>query len=178
MARKVLSIDPDDPAALVEIAQALAERTHDTDLDKDQRLAEAKKNAEHALVTIDTDIPSSGYPPEQLAAFKNFLRSEAYVILGTLSFKASDWPDAELNLRKSIEALPQQPDPVAVFRLAVALDMQNKLPEAMKYADQAVDLTKDRPDSGVGKAARDEKDRLTKLSGGSAPGQTATPPKK
>jgi tetratricopeptide (TPR) repeat protein len=178
MARKVLSIDPDDPAALVEIAQALAERTHDTDLDKDQRLAEAKKNAEHALVTIDTDIPTSGYPPEQLAAFKSFLRSEAYVILGTLSFKASDWPDAELNLRKSIEALPQQPDPVAVFRLAVALDMQNKLPEAMKYADQAVDLTKDRPDSGVGKAARDEKDRLTKLSGGTAPGQTATPPKK
>src|SRR6202166_1537564 len=103
MARKVLSIDPDDPAALVEIAQALAERTHDTDLDKDQRLAEAKKNAEHALVTIDTDIPTSGYPPEQLVAFKNFLRSEAYVILGTLSFKASNWPDAELNLRKSIE---------------------------------------------------------------------------
>jgi tetratricopeptide (TPR) repeat protein len=178
MARKVLSFDPDDPAALVELAQALAERTRDTDLDKDQRLADAKKNAEHALVTIDTDIPTSGYPPEQLVAFKNFLRSEAYVILGTLSFKASNWPDAEQNLRKSIEALPQQPDPVAVFRLAVALDMQNKLPEAMKYADQAVDLTKDRPDSGVGKAARDEKDRLTKLSGGTAPGQTATPPKK
>jgi tetratricopeptide (TPR) repeat protein len=178
MARKVLSLDPDDPAALVELAQALAERTRDTDLDKDQRLAEAKKNAEHALVTIDTDIPTSGYPPEQLVAFKNFLRSEAYVILGTLSFKASNWSDAEQNLRKSIEALPQQPDPVAVFRLAVALDMQNKLPEAMKYADQAVDLTKDRPDSGVGKAARDEKDRLTKLSGGTAPGQTAAPPKK
>jgi tetratricopeptide (TPR) repeat protein len=178
MARKVLSLDPDDPAALVELAQALAERTRDTDLDKDQRLADAKKNAEHALVTIDTDIPTSGYPPEQLVAFKNFLRSEAYVILGTLSFKASNWSDAEQNLRKSIEALPQQPDPVAVFRLAVALDMQNKLPEAMKYADQAVDLTKDRPDSGVGKAARDEKDRLTKLSGGTAPGQTAAPPKK
>jgi tetratricopeptide (TPR) repeat protein len=178
MARKVLSIDADDPAALVGVAQALAERTRDTDLDKDQRLAEAKKNAERALVTIDTDVPTSGNPPEQLEAFKNFIRSEAYVILGTLSFKASNWPDAELNLRKSIEALPQQPDPVAVFRLAVALDMQNKIPEAMKYADQAVDLTKDRPDSGVGKAARDEKDRLTKLSGGTAPGQTATPPKK
>jgi hypothetical protein len=40
-----------------------------------------------------------------------------------------------------------------------------------------VDLTKDRPDSGVGKAARDEKDRLVKLSGGSAPGQTAPPAK-
>jgi tetratricopeptide (TPR) repeat protein len=174
-ARKVLAIDADDPAALVGVAQALAEQTRDTDLDKDQKIAESKKDAERALVTVDTDLPTSGYPPEQLSAVKNYLRSEAYYILGTLSFKASSWAEAETNLRKSIDALPQQPDTVAVFRLAVALDMQNKIPEAMKYADQAVELTKDRPDSGVGKAARDEKDRLTKLSGGTAPGQTAAP---
>jgi tetratricopeptide (TPR) repeat protein len=174
-ARKVLAIDADDPAALVGVAQALAEQTRDTDLDKDQKIAESKKDAERALVTVDTDLPTSGYPPEQLSAVKNYLRSEAYYILGTLSFKASNWAEAETNLRKSIDALPQQPDTVAVFRLAVALDMQNKIPEAMKYADQAVELTKDRPDSGVGKAARDEKDRLTKLSGGTAPGQTAAP---
>jgi tetratricopeptide (TPR) repeat protein len=177
MARKVLTIDADDPAALVGVAQALAEQTRDTDLDKDQKNAEARKDAERALVTIETDVPTTGYPPEQLNAFKGFLRSEAYFILGTLSFKASNWADAEMNLRKSIDALPQQPDVVAVFRLAVALDMQDKLPEAMKYIDQAVDLTKDRPDSGAGKAAREEKDRLTKRSGGTAPGQTATPPK-
>ena len=175
MARKVLALDPDDPAALVGVAQALAEKTRDSDLDKDQKIAEAKKDAERALVTIDTDVPSSGYPPEQLAAFKNFLRSEAYFILGTISFKASNWAEAETNLRKSIDALPEQPDTIAVFRLAVALDMQSKYPEAMKYVNQAVDLTKDHPDSGVGKAARDEKDRLTKLSGGTAPGQSAPP---
>lgn len=177
MARKILAIDADDPAALVGIAQAVAERTHDTDLDKDERYAEAKKDAERSLMTVETDVPTSGYPPEQLNAFKNFLRSEAYLVLGTLSFKANNWPDAEVNLRKSIEVLPQQPDTLAVFRLAVALDMQNKVPEAMKAIDQAVDLTKDTPDSGVGKAARAEKDRLVKLSGGTAPGQAATPPK-
>ena len=105
------------------------------------------------------------------------MRSEAYFVLGTLAYKGNNWADAEANLRKSIDALPQQPDAVTVFRLAVALDMQNKLPEAMKYVDQAVDLTKDRPDSSVGKAAREEKDRLTKRSGGATPGQTATPPK-
>ena len=49
MGKKVLAIDPDDPAALVGVAQAMAERTHDTDLDKDQRYAEAKKDAERAL---------------------------------------------------------------------------------------------------------------------------------
>ncbi|MGP0021253.1 MAG: hypothetical protein ACLPHP_21975 [Candidatus Sulfotelmatobacter sp.] len=177
MAQKALTFDADDPEALVGLAQVIAERTRDTDLDRDQRVAEAKKDAERALVTIDTDIPSSGYPPEQLANYKGFLRSEAYAVLGKLASDAKNWPEAETNLRKSIDALPQAPDSIAVLRLAVALDMQNKLPEALKYADQAVDLTKDRPDSGVGKAARDEKDRLTKLSSGTAPGQSAAPPK-
>jgi len=176
MAKKILAIDADDPAALVGVAQALAEQTRDTDLDKDQQRAEAKKDAERALVTIDTDVPTTGYPPEKLAAFKGFLRSEAYFVLGTVSFKASNWADAETNLRKSIEALPEQPDTVAIFRLAVALDMQSKYPEAMKYVDQAVELTKDRADSGVGKAARAEKDRLVQLSSGAAPGAAA--PKK
>jgi tetratricopeptide (TPR) repeat protein len=177
MARKALSYDADDPEALLGVAQVLGEQLHDTDLDKDQKIAEAKKDAERALVTIDTDIPTVGYPAEQLAAFKNYLRSEAYVVLGTLSFKVNDWADAETNLRKSIDVFPQQPDTVAVFRLAVALDMQNKIPEAMKYADQAVDLTKDHPDSGVGKAARAEKDRLTKLNSGTPPGQAPAPQK-
>ena len=170
VAHKALTCDADDPEALLGVAQVLAERTRDTDLDKDQRLAEAKKDAERALVTIDTDVPTSGYPPEQLNAYKGFLRSEAYAITGTLAFNAKNYPEAETNLRKSIDAFPQQVDAVAVFRLAVALDMQNKIPEAMKYADQAVELTKDHPESGAGKAAREEKDRLTKLSSGTAPG--------
>jgi len=177
MAKKVLALDPDDPEALVGVSQVLAERTRDTDLDRDQRLAESRKDAERALQTVDTDIPSSGYPPEQLTAYKGYLRSEAYAVLGKLSSDAKNWPDAESDLRKSIEAFPQQVDSIAVLRLAVALDMQNRIPEALKYADQAVELTKDRPDSGAGKAARDEKDRLTKLSVGTAPGQAATPPK-
>ncbi len=170
MARKVLAIDADDPASLVGLAQGIAEKTRDTDLDKDQRLAEAKKDAERALVTVDTDVPTAGYPPEKLAAYKGFLRSEAYAVLGKMAADGKNWTEAETDLRKSIDALPDQPDPVAVFRLAVALDMQNKVPEALKFANQAVDLTKDRPDSGVGKAARDEQDRLTKLNSGSAPG--------
>jgi len=145
----------------------LAERTRDTDLDKDQRLAEARKDAQRALVTVDTDVPSSGYPPEQLAAFKGFLRSEAYAILGTLDYNAKAWADAEINLRKSIDAFPQQVDAVAVLRLSLSLDQQNKYPEALKYANQAVDLTKQ--GSNVGDAARTEKDRLTQLTSGGAP---------
>src|SRR5271169_1297706 len=167
MAQKVLTFDPDDPEALLGVAQVLAERTRDTDLDKDQRLAEARKDAQRSLVTVETDVPSTGYPPEQLNAFKSFLRSDAYAILGTLDFNAKAWADAEGNLRKSIDAYPQQVDAIAVFRLSVALDMQNKYPEALKYANQAVDLTKE--GSAAGDAARKEKDRLTQLTSGGTP---------
>jgi tetratricopeptide (TPR) repeat protein len=177
MAQKSLSFDPDDPEALVGVSQVLAERTRDTDLDRDQKLAEAKKNAERALVTVDTDVPSAGYPPEKIDQFKRYIKSEAYAILGTLASNAKNYPEAEANLKKSIEVFPEQVDSVAVLRLAVALDMENKIPDALKYANQAVDLTKDRPDSAAGKAARAEQDRLTKLSSGSAPGQSAAPPK-
>jgi tetratricopeptide (TPR) repeat protein len=164
MSQKVLTFDADDPEALLGVSQVLAERTRDTDLDKDQRLAEARKDAQRALETVETDVPSSGYPPEQLAAFKGYLRSEAYAILGTLDFNAKAWTNAEGNLRKSIDAFPQQPDPIAIFRLSVALDMQNKYPEALKYANQAVDMTK--AGTGAGDAARKEKDRLIQLIGG------------
>lgn len=168
MARKVLTFDPDEPEALVGLAQVLADRTRDTDLDKDQRLAEAKKSAERALVTVDTDVPSAGQPADKVEAYKGFIRSTAYEVLGNLAFNAKTWPDAETNLRKSIDAFPQSPDPIAIYRLAVSLDMQNKLDEAMKYCDQAIQLSPE--GTPVGTAARSEKDRLTKLKSGSAPG--------
>jgi tetratricopeptide (TPR) repeat protein len=169
MARKVLAIDPDDPEALVSVAQVQAEKVKDDSLDKDVLVAEAKKDAERALVTVDTDVPTSGYPEEQLKTYKNFIRSQAYFVLGTAAFKASNWPEAETNLKKSIDALPQQPDVIAVYRLALSLDFQNKIPEALKAAQQAVDLTKDNPDSPAGKAARQEQDRLMKYASTGTP---------
>jgi tetratricopeptide (TPR) repeat protein len=87
--------------------------------------------------------------------------------LGTIDFNSKSWSEAEGNLRKSVEAYPQEVDPIALFRLSVALDMQNKYPEALKYANQAVDMTKE--GTSAGDAARKEKDRLTQLSSGGAP---------
>jgi tetratricopeptide (TPR) repeat protein len=173
-ARKVLSLDPDDPEALLGVSQVMAERTRDTDIDKDQRIAEARKDAERALVTVDTDVPTAGQPQDRVDAYKGFLRSDAYAILGTIDFNNKAWASAEANFKKSIDALPQNVDPIAVFRLSVALDMQDKIPEALKYANQAVDLTK--AGTNAGDAARAEKDRLTKRSGGTA-AQTPAPPK-
>jgi tetratricopeptide (TPR) repeat protein len=174
MAEKVLKIDPDDPEALIGAAEVIAERTRETDLDKDQRLAEAKKDSDHALQTIDTDVAiPAGTPQERIDAYKGFLRSSAYSVLGTIAFDEKNYPEAESQFRKSIDALPSQPDPVVVLRLAIALDNQGKYPEALKEANRAVDLTQENTSAGT--LARRERDRLVQLTGGS-PAPAAKPP--
>lgn len=174
-AEKVLKIDPDDPEALVGAAEVIAERTRDTDLDKDERWAQAQKYASHAVETIETDVAiPAGTPQEKIDAYKGFLRSSAYSILGTINFNQEKYPDAENYFRKSVDALPSQPDPVVVLRLAIALDKQNKYPEALKEANHAVELTQE--GSVAGKLARQERDRLVQLTGGGTPAPAAKPP--
>jgi tetratricopeptide (TPR) repeat protein len=174
MGRKVLKIDPDEPTALVGVAQVLAERTRDTDLDKEQRLDEAMKLAQRSLTTVDTDIaPSPNTPQEKIDAFKGVLRSSAYAIMGTLEFNKEKYADAENYYRKSIDAYPAQLDPVVVLRLALALDKQGKYPEALKEANHAVELTQE--GSTAGGLARRERDRLVQLTGGS-PTPASKPP--
>jgi tetratricopeptide (TPR) repeat protein len=172
-AQKILKIDPDDPEALIGAAEVIAERTRDTDLDRDQRYAEAQKDSQRALQTIDTDaqIPA-GTPQEKIDAYKGFLRSSAYSILGTIAFNEKNYVEAEEQFRKSIDAFPAQPDPVVVLRLAIALDNQGKYPDALKEANRAVELTQENTTAGT--LARRERDRLVQLTGGGSP----TPPAK
>jgi tetratricopeptide (TPR) repeat protein len=174
MAQKDLKLDPDDPVALIGSAEVAAERTRDTDLDKDQRWAEAQKQAEHSIDTINTDLAiPAGVPQEKVDAYKSFLRSSAYSVLGTLAFSQEKYPDAENYFRKSIDAYPAQVDPVVVLRLAIALDKQGRYPDALKEANHAVELTQDGTTSGT--LARRERDRLVQLTGGT-PAPASKPP--
>jgi tetratricopeptide (TPR) repeat protein len=175
--RKVLAIDGDDPEALVMVAEVVAEKTKDSDLDKDQHYDEAMKMAEKATQTVDTDVSvPQGTPQDKLDAYKALLKSNAYSIMGTVKYKKEDYAGAQTDLQKSIDAYPQQPDPVVVLRLALSLDKQNKYPEALKAASRAVELTQD--GSQIGTLARRERDRLQQLTGGAAaPAQPAAQPK-
>jgi tetratricopeptide (TPR) repeat protein len=180
MGRKVLKIDPDDPEALVGVAQVLAERTRETDLDKDQRFDEGTKLALHAIETTDTDITvPPGTPQDKVDAYKGFLRSSAYYVLGTIQYSREKYADAEGYFHKSLDAFPSQPDPLAVLRLALSLDKQEKYPEALKYANQAVSLTESNQGTTLATLARNERDRLVQLTGGKPPAsaQNPAPPK-
>ena len=176
MGRKVLSLDGDNPEALVIVAEVIAERTHDSDIDKDQRFGEAIAMAKKAMQTVDTDISvPAGTPQEKIDAYKAGLRSNAYSILGTIDFKKEDYVGAQENLQKSIDMFPSSPVAVDILRLALALDKQGKYPEALKVANRAVELTQD--NTVIGTPARHERDRLQQLTGGAAPAQPQSPPK-
>ncbi len=184
MGRKVLKIDPDDPEALVGVAQVLAERTRDSDLDKDQRLDEGAKLAQHAVQTVDTDITvPPGTPQEKIDEYKGFLRSSAYYVLGTIQYTREKYADAEGYFHKSLDAYPSQPDPLAVLRLALSLDKQEKYPEALKFANQAVQMTEgNQGNPTLANLARNERDRLVQLTGGTPgskpPASAQNPPPK
>lgn len=166
--RKILKIDPDDPEALIGVAEVLTERTRDTDLDKDQRYDEAMKAAQRSIQTVDTDIIiPAGTSQEKVDEYKGSLKSTAYSIIGAIQLNSGQYTDAEANFHKSLDAFPSSPDPVVVLRLAIALDKQNKYPDALKEANRAVELTQDNTSSGI--LARRERDRLVQLTGGTAP---------
>jgi hypothetical protein len=63
-----------------------------------------------------------------------------------------------------------------VLRLALALDKQGKYPEALKAANQAVDLTQE--GTAAGTTARHERDRLMQLTGATIPAASSAPPSK
>ncbi len=176
MGRKVLNFDPDDPEALVVVAEVIAERTRDTDIDKDQRFAEATSMAEKATQTVDTDVQvPAGTPQEKIDSYKGLLRSQAYSIIGTIDFKKENYPAAVENLQKSIDVYPSDPDKVVVLRLALALDKEQKYAEALKVVNRVVDMTQD--NTPIGTPARRERERLQQLTGGATPAQPQTPPK-
>jgi len=174
-AQKLLKVDPDDPEALIASAEVTTEHTRDTDLDKDQRFAKATKDAQHALETIDTDVPMpANIPQAQIDAYKGLLRSSAYSFLGTIQYDQEKYVDAEGYFRKSIDAYPAQPDPVVVLRLALALDKQGKYPDALTQANKAVDLTQEGTNAGT--TARHERDRLMQLTGATIPAVSTPAP--
>jgi len=176
MGRKVLAIDPDDPDALTTVSEVIAERTRDSDLDKEQRYAEGMKMAEKALQTVETDVVvPSDTPQAKVDAFKAGMRSQAYSTMGAIEYNRGNYAAAQTNFQKAIDAFPSQPYPPDVLRLALALDKQQKYEEALKVANHAVELTQEK--TVLGDSARRERDRLQQLTGGAAPKPQSEPPK-
>jgi len=166
MGRKVLHYDPDNCVALMMNAMVLTERTQESDIDRDERLNEAKADAQRALDNISSGnfpVPP-GFTPEQVQEFKDQINGMAYTALGTAELLRKNDSAAEQNLRKATEGPVGKGDPIVWYRLALALDHQKKYSEANGAITIAVAVAP--AGSAVANMAKNEQSRLRQLAAG------------
>lgn len=158
--RKALTFDPDDPLTLSESASYLATHTHDSDLDKDERLAEAKKMGNDAVANIDQLRLSAQATAADRENYKKTVLGQAYSAIAIAEQISKNWPSAETNYAKSFEA---SPDAATMFRLGYAQRMQNKLEASLASFTKAVDLAKASQSEQVEQVATQNKESVEKL---------------
>ncbi|HVZ16669.1 MAG TPA: tetratricopeptide repeat protein, partial [Terriglobales bacterium] len=79
---------------------------------------------------------------------KDTLVSMAYAALGAIDFNNKNYPDAEQNLRKSVEPSQAQPDPISWYQLALTLQREGKNPDALTAAGKCVEVATQTPEVG------------------------------
>lgn len=173
--RKAIAADPTNPIPLMEVASTLAETTRDTDLDREQRLAEAAKDAHAAIDNIDTGllVPANA-DPERVAGAKRTILTNSYDTLAMVDMARTDYGNAITNLEKAIDESKGNPDPVLYLRLSVAQDKLQQYPQALDSANKAVQYSKD--GTAAQNLAKQQQERMQKLVAGSQGGSAATPP--
>lgn len=170
MGRKMIAKDPKNPEALLAVGSTLAEKTRETDLDRDERLAEASKDLETAAQTVDTDLMLPvGMPAEQAEAIRKQMKGQIYGGLGMVAIDKKDYAGAEQNLRKASEL--SSGDARVWMRLAYALDKAGKYQEAITPANNCIQYSAT-DDPQVNTLCKTELERVKKLA---AAGPAAKP---
>jgi tetratricopeptide (TPR) repeat protein len=176
MGEKVLALNPDNSIALVLTATVLADSLNDADQDREQKIAEIKKNSNHALQTVNTGfVPPPNATPDQIAAYKSTLQSMAHSALGIMELKTGDDAAAENDLRAAADLNKTQPDPYIWYHLALAQDHEKKYSEALASVNQALQYVRDNAE--LRQLAQNEQLRLKCVTDPSlCPAGTSKPP--
>jgi hypothetical protein len=161
MARAVLKYDPANPVALLTAAQMLAERTHDSDLDRDARFEEASADARSALQYTGEMAQPANLTAEQFAEAISQLRGGAHEVMATVAYKKLDYANAIKEYNAAVVEEKEHTDPVVWLRLAVAHDKSGEYGLGIAAAEKAIAASQ--PGSPVRDLAEKEKARLETL---------------
>jgi tetratricopeptide (TPR) repeat protein len=172
--RKAIAADPTNPVPLVQVASVLAESTRDTDLDREQRLDEAAKDAQAAINNVDSGlIVPPNAPPDKVAGAKRSILMMAYDTLGMIDLSKKDYAAAEQDLLKAADVSKATPEAVIYLRLSVAQDQLKKYPQALDSANKAVQYSPE--GSAARNYAKQQQSRVKTLMDAAAPAPKAAP---
>jgi tetratricopeptide (TPR) repeat protein len=174
--RKAIAIDATNPVSLVNTASALAETTHDADLDREARLNETAKDAQSAIDDINNLQVPPNVSADQVAQVKASILSMAYDALGVVDMDKKDYAAAEQNLLKAVDASKNQPEGVIYLRLSVVQDNLKKYPEALDSATKAMQYSPDgSPEQNLAKQQVSRVQKLMMSAPTPAPGTAPAP---
>ncbi|MGA7460663.1 MAG: hypothetical protein WBW69_10580 [Candidatus Korobacteraceae bacterium] len=173
--RQAIAADPTNPIPLVQVASAIAESTRETDLDREQRLAEAAKDAQAAIDNIDTGLvlPANA-DPARVEGAKRSILTMAYDTLGMVDLSKKNYSAAVTNLQQAISKSSANPEAVLYLRLSVAQDNLKQYPQALDSANKAVQYAKD--GTQAQNLAKMQQARLQKLMSAQSPAGGAAQP--
>jgi tetratricopeptide (TPR) repeat protein len=164
-ADKALEASPQYVPALNVVALELAGHTRENDLDKDEKLTKAEKDAKEALDLLPNEAKPSYVTATdaQWEASKKEDAALAHVALGLVATVRKKYDDAAKELQTAVDD-EAKPDPTHLIRLADAYNKAGKHDEALAVANKLLAMA-DLPDA-YKKFAEQEKDEAERSKSG------------
>lgn len=135
---RTIEADPGNFQALLMLATAIANRTREFDLDREEKLKSAEGYANKALDVLKTaPRPNPQITDQQWEAAKKDLGSQAHEAFGLAAF-ARNQPDKAVEEFKLAMAQAAQVDPSTVVRLAAAYNQGKKYDDAIATLDKVL----------------------------------------
>jgi len=162
-----LESDPDDSTKVqVELllARAIALKTGEYDLDREEKLTKVEKYAGGAMDVLKTmPKPNASLSDAQWEGAKGGLNGQAHEALGLDQMVRKDWEKAIAEFKAASEATKDS-EPSYLVRLAAAYEKAGKYDDAAATCDKVLAAPSLHP--VVKAAAEAEKTRALKLKGG------------
>jgi tetratricopeptide (TPR) repeat protein len=158
---QVIQVDPKNFSAKIMIAGALAQRTKEFDLDKEEKLGRAEKLVKEAQEDIKVaPRPRPDITDAQWEGAKKDYTSQTLESLGMIAMARKKNADAIVNFKSAIETA-SQPDPATMVRLAALYNMENKPDDALATIDKVMAMQNLHP--AIRQFAQAEKVRATQI---------------
>jgi tetratricopeptide (TPR) repeat protein len=175
-AERTIDADPQNFAAMLMLANGIAQKTREFDLDKEEKLQRSEKYARQAMDLVKVaPKPRPDITDEQWEAAKKDSMAQAHEALGLAAMVRKKYDVAATEFKTATEVGPS-PDQATMVRLAAAYNLNGKPDDAIAVLDKLMAM----PDlnAQIKQVAQNEKVNAMKLKSGSAkpPASTPAPP--
>jgi tetratricopeptide (TPR) repeat protein len=168
---RTLEADPKNYGAMLMLANGIAQRTREFDLDKEEKLNRSDKLAKTAIDLVKVAAkPRPDLPDADWEMAKKSYLAQAYEALGLSAMVRKKYDEAATHFNA---AITEQMEPSTVVRLAAAYNNSKKPDQAIAALDKLNGITDLHP--AIKNVAAQERAAAMKMKGGSSTPATATP---